>query len=96
MDNSEEYRYKPTKIVLYQIVPKIISGLRVPGLSDGTAGRRLGEPNLDEMSGAADILYHLMSNESVAIMSEYLNVPDRAVYDAIDLALHSIEKKEKQ
>lgn len=31
---SRENRFKPTKLVLYQIVPKIIEAYRLPGMSD--------------------------------------------------------------
>lgn len=81
-------RYKPTKLVLYQQVPRIIRAYRLPPHSDGSPGRAKGDANPDEIAGANDILYHLMSTESIAFMAKTLGVSRQRVYDAIDLCMH--------
>jgi hypothetical protein len=90
MEQLEPYR--TPKHTLYVICPAIIKSLRIPEASDGTAGRRTGEPNLDEISGANDIVYHLMCNETIAIMAKELGVAPDKVLAALHVGLNSIEK----
>lgn len=92
---SEPINYKPSKLVLYQVVPKIVEAYRIPDASDGSPGRRKGAATLDEVAGASDILYHLMCTDTIALMAKHLGISRQRMYDAIDLGLHSIERGEK-
>lgn len=88
---SRENRFKPTKLVLYQVVPKIIKAYRLPEMSDNSPGRRAGDANLDEQAGASDILYHLMCDDTIRLMAKHLNVSQQRLYDVLDIGLHSID-----
>lgn len=85
-------KFKPTKLVLYQVVPKIIKAYRLPE-SDGSPGRRTGDANADEIAGASDILYHLMSTDSISWMADRLGVSHQRLYDTLDIALHACDER---
>lgn len=89
---SEARTYKPTKLVLYQVVPKIIKAYRLP-MSDGTPGRRAGDATADEIAGASDVLYHLMCTDSIAWMAKRLGVSRQRMYDTLGLALHACDER---
>lgn len=87
---SKRRTFKPTKILLYKRVPKLIQEMRVPLPLDEFApvhGRRNGPANADECSGAQDVLYRLLSTESGHHIARNLGRSPQKVYDALDLAL---------
>lgn len=90
-------RFCPTKMLLYQTLPKLIAAYRLPW-SDGTPGRRKGPANEDELAGARDVLYHLLSDAGVHKMADHLRCDPKDVYNAIDLALYdlSLAKTEEE
>ncbi len=90
-EDDPDKHYKPTKLALYQLCPKIIKSMRVPGHVHDAMGRRVGEPNGDEVAGANDLLYFLMETDSIAFLANYLGVERQQVFDAIDMRLHQIE-----
>lgn len=85
---SRAKQYKPTKLVLYGVVPALIKSYRIPDMSDGGPGRRQGDANADETAGAKDVLYHLMCTDSIAFMAKRLGVSRQRMYDTLDLCMH--------
>jgi hypothetical protein len=90
---SEAKHYKPTKLVLYQVCPKIIRSFRIPGSSDDSPGRRSGDPSPDEVAGANDIVYHLMCTDTIAVMAKHLGISRERMFNALDIGLHDIYRQ---
>lgn len=93
MSDYRTKQYKPTKLVLYSVVPALIKSYRLHGMSDGSPGRRQGDATPDEVAGASDVLYHLMCTDSIAFMAKQLGVSRQRMYDALDLCMHQAVPK---